>query len=287
LTIESDRVRYNVILKSKLGCDKHFEWLKNNHSRTVGKSTLNILSIKNKNFVKDFSVDGFYGYTALFTQEFASKELTQRDEVAVVEQDFIMKTNYVVPRDVQNAIIPNRNLDRMDQKDSVLDGEYEFPDTADDLIMFLNYSGIFKEHSEFGGRAKSGGFFCDNCTSDDDENGHGTNVAGIVAGKNFGVAKKSTLISIRVLDQNGNGNVSVVSAGVLSEFDISALAGTSQAAPFVTGTIALIIAKDGNTSPKKMATVLKDLSIKNAVDFGGNKTVEKGTPNNLVRVPAP
>ncbi|CAG8673627.1 9175_t:CDS:2, partial [Racocetra fulgida] len=165
-TIEDDRVRYNVILKSKSDWDKHYEWLKNNLGRTIGKSTQSILSITNKNYVKDFSVDAFYGYTAWFTQEFASKKLKQRDEVAVVEKDFIMKTNYVVPRDVQNTIIPNRNLDRIDQADSVLDGEYEFPDTA------------------------------------------------------------------------------VVSAVFLSVFDISALSGTSQAAPFVAGTLALIIAND-------------------------------------------
>ncbi|CAG8777238.1 12288_t:CDS:1, partial [Racocetra persica] len=110
-TTEGDRIVFNVILKSESGRDKHYEWLKNNYNMIVGKSEQNILSIKNKNFVKDFSVDGFYGYSGWFTKEFASKELKQRDEVAVVEQDIIIKINYVVPRSVQNAVIPNRNLD--------------------------------------------------------------------------------------------------------------------------------------------------------------------------------
>ncbi|CAG8702307.1 10325_t:CDS:2, partial [Racocetra fulgida] len=266
-----DRVLFNVILKSESDRDKHYEWLKNNTNITVVQFNKNILSIKDKNIAKDFSVDGFCGYHGWFTQEFASKELTQRDEVAVVEQDSIMKVNYVVPRDVQDAIIPNRNLDRIDQANSILNRKYDYPHTAGE-----------GEHSEFEGRAKSGGFFCDGCTSDNDETGHGTNVAGIVAGKNFGVAKKSTVISVRVFNATGG----VASAGIFSKFDMSSLSGTSQASPFVAGTLALIIAKNGNTSPKKMATELKDLSTKNAVDFGTN-AIAKDTPNNFVRVPAP
>ncbi|CAG8542727.1 11746_t:CDS:2, partial [Racocetra fulgida] len=264
-SVNDDKVRYNVIFKSKSGRDKHYKWLKNNYNKTVIKSKQSILSIKNKNTVNDFSADGLYGYTAWFTHEFASKKLKKRDEVAVVEKDFTMKINFVVPREIEKTVIPNINLDRID-KGSTLDEKFEFPDTA-----------------EFEERAKSGAFFCANCTSDGDQNGHGTNVAGIVAGKTFGVAKKSTVISVRVLNATG----AVLSAGVFSKFDISVDSGTSQASPHVAGTIALIIAKSGNQSPAKMATTLNDLSFKNAVDFGGNKTLEKDTANNIVRIPAP
>ncbi|CAG8531977.1 17591_t:CDS:2 [Racocetra persica] len=389
-----DRDRYNVIIKSKSDCDKHYKWLKDNYNKTVIKSKQSILSIKNKNSVKDFSVDGFYGYTAWFTQEFASKTLKQRDEVTVVEKDFTMKINSVVPRRIENTVIQNINLDRLD-KGSALDEKFEFPDTAGEGVnVFIVDTGIFKDHSDFGGRAKSGAFFCTNCENDDDKNGHGTNVAGIVAGKTFGVAKKSTVIAVRVFNATGSGvnsdiingltfvldthkksknknsvvnmslggpksdvlnkavkaltdegvhvvvaagndaddackfspsseptvitvgavevdptdkktskiaffsnfgkctdifapGLGVLSAGVFSKFDLSVESGTSQATPHVAGTIALIIAKSGNQSPAKMATALKDLSFKNAVDFGGNKTKEKDTANNLVRIPAP
>ena len=53
----------------------------------------------------------------------------------------------------------------------------------------------------------------------DDENGHGTHVAGTVAAKNdgigvVGVAAGATVISVRVLDARGSGSISGVIAGV-------------------------------------------------------------------------
>jgi subtilisin len=55
--------------------------------------------------------------------------------------------------------------------------------------------------------------FVDGTTSADDENGHGTHVAGIIGGKNntigvLGVASGANLVSLRVLDKNGEGRVS-------------------------------------------------------------------------------
>lgn len=51
--------------------------------------------------------------------------------------------------------------------------------------------------------------------SADDENGHGTHVAGVIGGKNntfgvLGVASGATLISLRVLDKNGEGKLSYI-----------------------------------------------------------------------------
>jgi subtilisin len=55
--------------------------------------------------------------------------------------------------------------------------------------------------------------FVDRTTSADDENGHGTHVAGIIGGKNntigvLGVASGANLVSLRVLDKNGEGRIS-------------------------------------------------------------------------------
>ena len=44
--------------------------------------------------------------------------------------------------------------------------------------------------------------------------GHGTHVAGIAAGDTVGIAKKATLYSVRVLDENGSGSESTVMAGI-------------------------------------------------------------------------
>lgn len=57
--------------------------------------------------------------------------------------------------------------------------------------------------------------FVDGVTSATDENGHGTHVAGIIAAKNndfgvLGVASGATLVSLRVMDKNGDGRLSSI-----------------------------------------------------------------------------
>jgi subtilisin len=63
-------------------------------------------------------------------------------------------------------------------------------------------------------QAKSKSFIPD-VTSADDENGHGTHVAGIIGAKNndigvLGIASGATLVSLRVLDKDGNGKLSYI-----------------------------------------------------------------------------
>ena len=41
---------------------------------------------------------------------------------------------------------------------------------------------------------------------EEDENGHGTAVAGVAMSNIFGVAKKATAIAVRVLDAKGDGD---------------------------------------------------------------------------------
>jgi subtilisin len=71
--------------------------------------------------------------------------------------------------------------------------------------------------------------FISGVTSAADENGHGTHVAGIIGAKNntigvLGVASGATLISLRVLDKDGNGVVSsIISA--LGYVNVNARAG--------------------------------------------------------------
>lgn len=76
-------------------------------------------------------------------------------------------------------------------------------------------SGIDFNHPDLNvDQARSKSFLPDN-TSADDENGHGTHVAGIIGAKNndigvLGVASGATLVSLRVLDKDGNGKLSSI-----------------------------------------------------------------------------
>src|SRR5439155_20628712 len=70
------------------------------------------------------------------------------------------------------------------------------------------------QHDDFGGRLVSGFSAIEDNGGTIDCNGHGTNVAGIIGGTNFGVAKSATLVPVRVLDCSGSGTVSTVLAGL-------------------------------------------------------------------------
>ena len=80
-------------------------------------------------------------------------------------------------------------------------------------------TGVDLDHREFSGRIIQGYDFVDDDLFADDGNGHGTHVAGTIAGAydNFGVtgvAHDSEIMPIRVLDNNGTGYTSDIISGI-------------------------------------------------------------------------
>lgn len=67
-------------------------------------------------------------------------------------------------------------------------------------------TGIDRNHQELRSVFKGGYDFVNDSSTPDDDNGHGTHVAGIIAGKNVGVAPSSEIYSLKVLDSDGMGS---------------------------------------------------------------------------------
>ncbi|MFD9501992.1 S8 family serine peptidase [Streptomyces sp. NPDC060035] len=110
---------------------------------------------------------------------------------------------------------PSWGLDRIDQTALPLNQSYTYPDKAGEgVTAYIIDTGVRISHSDFGGRASNGYDAIDNDNTAQDGNGHGTHVAGTVAGTSYGVAKKAKIVGVRVLDNSGSGTTAQVVAGI-------------------------------------------------------------------------
>lgn len=106
-------------------------------------------------------------------------------------------------------------LDRIDQR--LLPLSNSFDDKSQDGLNTYSYvvdTGIDATNVDFDKRVTAGFTAILDGRGSADCNGHGTHVAGTIAGKQYGVAKASTLIPVRVLDCSGSGSYSTVISGL-------------------------------------------------------------------------
>ncbi len=146
----------------------------------------------------------------LAATEGEARRLAADPRVARVEADTVVRLH-------DARYYPQWNLDMVDQRSTVLDDTYSFPDSAGaGVTAYVLDSGIRTSHVEFGNRASVGfdaigdGWNGQDCHAD----GHGTHVAGTIGGATAGMANKVKLVSVRVFDCTAVGVNSQIIAGV-------------------------------------------------------------------------
>jgi len=156
-----------------------------------------------------YDIKSFKGYSGRFSDSVLNK-IRESDEVAYVEKDQV-----VYSQELQGDA--PWGLARISHRNALTFGTYNkylFDSTAGEgVTVYIVDTGVNINHTDFGGRAKWGKTVPDG-DEDVDGNGHGTHVAGTVAGKRYGVAKKANIVAIKVLRSNGSGTMSDVIKGV-------------------------------------------------------------------------
>ncbi|MEM7535179.1 MAG: S8 family serine peptidase [Chloroflexota bacterium] len=157
------------------------------------------------------------GFAADLTPDAASQIAAMPDVEEVIEDTEIELVSSVMASSISpNATQPSATwgLDRVDQRSLPLNSSYSYNNDASDVHVYVIDTGIRTQHEEFGGRVGNGYSSIRDDNGTNDCHGHGTHVAGTVAGSTYGVAKSAQLYPIRVLSCSGRGTTAGVIAGV-------------------------------------------------------------------------
>lgn len=142
-------------------------------------------------------------------------KLRRNSNVLWVEEDSGVKAD---PKNVsvsaRATVSPTASwgLDRIDQLKLPLSQSYTFATNGVNVPVYVVDTGIYAAHTQFTGRVRAGFDYFGGTTVDC--NGHGSHVAGTIAGSSYGVAPAASLVAVRVLDCTGSGSVSGVIAGL-------------------------------------------------------------------------
>jgi subtilisin family serine protease len=144
------------------------------------------------------------GFSGEFTES-ALNRLRKNPRVALIEDDGAATTTETAA---------SWGLDRIDQARLPLNGSFNVPAAAGTgVTAYIIDSGV-QAHTDLD--QLEAGFDAFSATGDgkDDCNGHGTHVAGTIAGTQYGVAKQAAVVPVRVLDCAGSGSWSGIIAGL-------------------------------------------------------------------------
>ncbi|KAI1386784.1 subtilisin-like serine protease pepD [Hypoxylon trugodes] len=199
--------KYIVSLKPGVSIDLHLGWVRDVHRRSISRRDTAGLE-------KTFGFEGFSGYSGEFDDDTIAQILADINVLAV-EQDRVARLS----SKTQENDAP-WGLASISQRAELANGDttghtYCYDDTAGaGTFAYVLDSGVLTNNTEFEGRAIKGYSAYDDVESFDDYYGHGTHVAGTIASKTFGVAKKATIVDVKVVHGTGYSTVSRVLDGL-------------------------------------------------------------------------
>ncbi|KAI3559697.1 alkaline protease [Colletotrichum abscissum] len=185
--------------------ESHLSWVTNVHKRSLSRrSTAGV--------EKTFSVGDFKAYAGEFDSETIA-EIEKDGSAVSVEPDRVVEAAALVTQ----AAAP-WGLSSLSSTTPLADGSssspYIFDSTAGEgTYAYVLDSGVTIEHAELGGRAIRGYNAWEPNYPFEDEFGHGSHVAGIIGAATYGVAKKATVVDVKVVRGLGYSTVAHVLDG--------------------------------------------------------------------------
>jgi len=165
----------------------------------------------------EYNFNDFVGYAVRIANVELLDTIRDLPEVQYVQQNLPVWAAQSVPCATQapNIVEPWGRKRISTTVKSSYDLNYVYPAAAGKgVYAYIIDTGIYLTHVEFTGRIIDGYNAVKPGTSANDDNGHGTHVAGTVGGTKYGIAKEVTLIAIKVLSASGSGTTAGVVAGI-------------------------------------------------------------------------
>lgn len=206
-----DAVSNNYIVMFKPSVDKskleqHHRWIEHLHE----KRSLDFKDVSTFLMKHTFEIgDAFLGYAGRFSPWLVA-ELQKHPDIALVEPDRVMHVM------TEQTFAP-WGLARVSHRKKLgffTMTRYQYNETAGEgVTAYVIDTGINIEHQDFQGRATWGATIPTG-EGEVDDHGHGTHVAGTIAGKTFGVSKNAKLVAVKVMRADGTGTVSDIIKGI-------------------------------------------------------------------------
>jgi len=214
IVVFKDHVKENSAIE-------HHTWVQELHTTSLKKRSQIPLLKAGSEWLND-AADGLkhtyniagelLGYSGTFDKS-VIEEIRKHPDVAYIEKD--SKVFAFADPAVENSA--PWGLARISHREALGFGNFNKyihqAHGGEGVDVYVIDTGTNYEHVDFEGRA-SWGKTIPRGDVDEDGNGHGTHCSGTIAGKKYGVAKKASIIAVKVLRSNGSGTMSDVVKGV-------------------------------------------------------------------------
>ncbi|KAI9167975.1 Alkaline proteinase [Paramyrothecium foliicola] len=199
--------KFIVTLKADVKADTHLNWVRNVHRRSLSKRDT-------AGVEETYDINDWHAYAGEF-DEATIEEIKSSPDVAFVEEDTVAYLFYEETKPLSERALTTQTgstwgLGAISRRASAATS-YIYDDSAGaGTWAYVVDSGVQVGHSQFGGRAIAGHSVFSGANTD--TLGHGTHVAGTIAGSTYGVAKRANIVSVKVF-QGNEGTTSTILAG--------------------------------------------------------------------------